>query len=78
MKDSREPNSIDIMAFLLSVFLLFAIIIATQVKPNPPDDGYQIISIKENGSLYIKETKTGTVYLIDRHGKREKIIYYGE
>lgn len=74
----KEPDTTDIIAFLLCIFLLFAISVATQVYPNPPDIGYTVIDKREDGSpLYIKDNKTGATYYIAANGEKINVEVYG-
>lgn len=74
MKDSQTT---DIIAFLLCVFLLFAIIVATQVHPLPPDVGYEVIQTREDGTpMYIRDVKTGATYYVNKSGGKIDVVCF--
>lgn len=73
----KEPEPVDIVAFLLCVFLLFAIAVVIQNNPVSRDIGYEVIEERADGSpLYIKDTKTGTIYYINTDNERIKVVYF--
>lgn len=65
----RDDKIVDIIAFLLSCFLLFAIIMATQVKPNTYAPQYKVISVSENGmTYYMYDINTKIIYYVNASG----------
>lgn len=73
----KDPQPTDIIAFLLCVFLLFTIIVATQIHPQPPNMGYEVVQTREDGTpMYIRDTKTGATYYVSKSGEKVDMICF--